>query len=73
MVDTNFMDLHTSGTSGIKAIFENEVIFNNPKNDPYFKIKVVLKFYGDKDRALEKYRDYCQKGKLNDFFLTLKD
>ncbi|GAA7036517.1 hypothetical protein HpCHC95_03150 [Helicobacter pylori] len=31
MVDTNFMDLHTSGTSEIKAIFENEVIFNNPK------------------------------------------
>ncbi len=31
MVNTNFMDLHTSGTSEIKAIFENEVIFNNPK------------------------------------------
>ncbi len=31
MVDTNFMDLHTSGTSEIKAIFENEVVFNNPK------------------------------------------
>ncbi len=45
MVDTNFIDLHTSGTSGIKAIFENEVIFNNPKNNPHFKIKVVLKFY----------------------------
>ncbi len=27
MVDTNFMDLHTSKTSEIKAIFENEVIF----------------------------------------------
>ncbi|GAA8999853.1 hypothetical protein Taitung16_02070 [Helicobacter pylori] len=74
MVDTNFMDLHTSGTSGIKAIFENEVIFNNPKNDPYFKIKVVLKFYGDRDDVGDGYRDYwIQKGKLNDFFLTLKD
>ncbi len=31
MVDTNFMDLHTSGTSEIKAIFENEVIFDTPK------------------------------------------
>ncbi|GAA6915299.1 hypothetical protein HpHNI91_14030 [Helicobacter pylori] len=53
--------------------FFKDKIFN-PKNDPYFKIKVVLKFYGDKDRALEKYRDYwIQKGKLNDFFLTLRD
>ncbi len=31
MVDTNFMDLHTSGTSEIKAIFENEVVFDTPK------------------------------------------
>ncbi|GHQ78748.1 helicase [Helicobacter pylori] len=53
--------------------FFKDKIFN-PKNDPHFKIKVVLKFYGDKDRVLEKYRDYwIQKGKLNDFFLTLKD
>ncbi|GAA9576041.1 DEAD/DEAH box helicase family protein [Helicobacter pylori] len=53
-------------------LFKDKIF--NPKNDPYFKIKVVLKFYGDKDRALEKYRDYwIQKGKLNDFFLTLKD
>lgn len=44
------------------------------KNDPNFKIKVVLKFYGDKDRVGDNYRDYwIQKGKLNDFFLTLKD
>ncbi|GAA7206786.1 DEAD/DEAH box helicase family protein [Helicobacter pylori] len=53
--------------------FFKDKIFN-PKNDPHFKIKVVLKFYGDKDRVLEKYRDYwIKKGKLNDFFLTLKD
>ncbi|GAA8756063.1 hypothetical protein VN1340_04250 [Helicobacter pylori] len=37
MVDTNFMDLHTSGTSEIKAIFENEVIFNNPKPEALLK------------------------------------
>ncbi|OKB15709.1 site-specific DNA-methyltransferase [Helicobacter pylori] len=37
MVDTNFMDLHTSGTSEIKAIFENEVIFNNPKSEALLK------------------------------------
>ncbi|GHP67020.1 helicase [Helicobacter pylori] len=53
--------------------FFKDKIFN-PKNDPHFKIKVVLKFYGDKDRVLEKYRDYwIKKGKLNDFFLTLRD
>ncbi len=45
----------------------------NPKNDPHFKIKVVLKFYGDKDRVPEDYRDdWIKKGKLNDFFLTMK-
>ncbi len=44
------------------------------KNDPNFKIKVVLKFYGDKDRVADNYRDYwIKKGKLNDFFLTMKD
>ncbi|GAA7036523.1 DEAD/DEAH box helicase family protein [Helicobacter pylori] len=53
--------------------FFKDKIFN-PKNDPHFTIKVVLKFYGDKDRVLEKYRDYwIKKGKLNDFFLTLRD
>ncbi len=42
------------------------------KNDPNFKIKVVLKFYGDKDRVPELYRDdWIKKGKLEDFFLTL--
>ncbi len=55
-----------------EELFKDKIF--NPKNDPYFKIKVVLKFYGDKDRVPEKYRDYwIQKGKLNDFFLTLKD
>ncbi len=53
-------------------LFKDKIF--NPKNDPNFKIKVVLKFYGDKDDVGEKYRDYwIQKGKLNDFFLTLKD
>ncbi|GAA8789341.1 DEAD/DEAH box helicase family protein [Helicobacter pylori] len=55
-----------------KHLFKDKIF--NPKNDPYFKIKVVLKFYGDKDDVGEDYRDYwIKKGKLNDFFLTLKD
>ncbi|MFT2709950.1 restriction endonuclease subunit R, partial [Helicobacter pylori] len=53
-------------------LFKDKVF--HPKDDPHFKIKVVLKFYGDKDDVGEKYRDYwIQKGKLNDFFLTLRD
>ncbi|GAA8544429.1 DEAD/DEAH box helicase family protein [Helicobacter pylori] len=53
-------------------LFKDKIF--NPKNDPNLKIKVVLKFYGDKDRVGDNYRDYwIQKGKLNDFFLTLKD
>ncbi|GAA8707405.1 DEAD/DEAH box helicase family protein [Helicobacter pylori] len=53
-------------------LFKDKIF--NPKNDPNFKIKVVLKFYGDKDRVGDNYRDYwIQKGKLNDFFLTMKD
>ncbi len=53
-------------------LFKDKIF--NPKNDPYFKIKVVLKFYGDKDDVGDNYRDYwIQKGKLNDFFLTLRD
>ncbi|WP_154443225.1 DEAD/DEAH box helicase family protein [Helicobacter pylori] len=53
-------------------LFKNKIF--NPKNNPHFKIKVVLKFYGNKDRVGDNYRDYwIQKGKLNDFFLTLKD
>ncbi|GAA8710314.1 DEAD/DEAH box helicase family protein [Helicobacter pylori] len=53
-------------------LFKDKIF--NPKNDPHFKIKVVLKFYGNKDKVADGYRDYwIQKGKLNDFFLTLKD
>ncbi|WJI93751.1 DEAD/DEAH box helicase family protein [Helicobacter pylori] len=53
-----------------KKLFKDKIF--NPKNDPHFKIKVVLKFYGDKDGVADGYRDYwIQKGKLNDFFLTL--
>ncbi|WQT43485.1 DEAD/DEAH box helicase family protein [Helicobacter pylori] len=53
-------------------LFKDKIF--NPENNPHFKIKVVLKFYGDKDRVGDNYRDYwIQKGKLNDFFLTLKD
>ncbi|GAA7363250.1 DEAD/DEAH box helicase family protein [Helicobacter pylori] len=53
-------------------LFKDKIF--NPKNDPHFTIKVVLKFYGDKDDVGEEYKDYwIQKGKLNDFFLTLKD
>ncbi|GAA7219049.1 DEAD/DEAH box helicase family protein [Helicobacter pylori] len=53
-------------------LFKDKVF--HPKDDPHFKIKVVLKFYGDKDDVGEEYKDdWIQKGKLNDFFLTLKD
>ncbi|GAA7904593.1 hypothetical protein HpCOL288_02830 [Helicobacter pylori] len=52
-------------------LFKDKIF--NPKNDPHFKIKVVLKFYGNKDKVADGYRDYwIKKGKLNDFFLTLK-
>lgn len=53
-------------------LFKDKIF--SPKNNPHFKIKVVLKFYGDEDRVGDKYKDdWIQKGKLNDFFLTLKD
>ncbi|WP_120935554.1 DEAD/DEAH box helicase family protein [Helicobacter pylori] len=53
-------------------LFKDKIF--NPKNDPHFKIKVVLKFYGDKDEVGERYRDdWIKKGKLEDFFLALKD
>ncbi|WQW79661.1 DEAD/DEAH box helicase family protein [Helicobacter pylori] len=52
-------------------LFKDKVF--NPKNDPHLKIKVVLKFYGNKDRVPDDYRHYwIKKGKLEDFFLTLK-
>ncbi|WP_367759538.1 DEAD/DEAH box helicase family protein [Helicobacter pylori] len=51
-------------------LFKDKIF--NPKNDPNFKIKVVLKFYGDKDGVGERYRDdWIKKGKLEDFFLTM--
>ncbi len=53
-------------------LFKDKVF--NPKNDPNLKIKVVLKFYGDKDDMGELYRDFwIEKGKLEYFFLDLKD
>ncbi|MGL2804412.1 DEAD/DEAH box helicase family protein [Helicobacter pylori] len=49
-------------------LFKDKIF--NPKNDPNLKIKVVLKFYGDKDDVGERYRDdWIKKGKLKDFFL----
>ncbi|MGL2856997.1 DEAD/DEAH box helicase family protein [Helicobacter pylori] len=53
-----------------KKLFEDKIF--NPKDNPNLKIKVVLKFYGDKDGVGERYRDlWIEKGKLEDFFLTL--
>ncbi len=53
-----------------KHLFKDKIF--NPKNDPNFKIKVVLKFYGNRDDVGEDYRNYwIKKGKLKDFFLTL--
>ncbi|WQX91059.1 DEAD/DEAH box helicase family protein [Helicobacter pylori] len=51
-------------------LFKDKVF--NPKDDPNFKIKVVLKFYGNKDDVGERYRDdWIKEGELKDFFLTL--
>ncbi len=51
-------------------LFKDKVF--SSKDDPHFKIKVVLKFYGNKDGVGERYRDlWIEKGKLEDFFLTL--
>ncbi|TPH99743.1 restriction endonuclease subunit R [Helicobacter pylori] len=63
---------HTSSLRKADAykLFKDKIF--NPKNNPNFKIKVVLKFYGNKDRVPEDYRNYwIQKGKLEDFFLKL--
>ncbi|WP_181329321.1 DEAD/DEAH box helicase family protein [Helicobacter pylori] len=63
---------HTSGLrkADIYKLFKDKVF--TPKDNPHFKIQVVLKFYGDKDKVPDNYRDYwIKKGKLNDFFLTL--
>ncbi|GAA8194902.1 DEAD/DEAH box helicase family protein [Helicobacter pylori] len=52
-------------------LFKDKVF--NPKNDPNLKIKVVLKFYGDKDDVGERYRDlWIEKGKLEYFFSGFK-
>ncbi len=52
-------------------LFKDKIF--NPKDNPHFKIKVVLKFYGDKDGVAERYRDdWIKKRELKDFFLTLK-
>ncbi|GAA8568143.1 hypothetical protein KYTH29_11550 [Helicobacter pylori] len=51
-------------------LFKGKVF--TPKDNPHFKIKVVLKFYGNKDDVGDKYKDdWIQKDKLKDFFLTL--
>ncbi len=53
-------------------LFKDKVF--NPKDNPNLKIKVVLKFYGDKDGVGERYRDFwIEKDKLKDFFLDLQD
>ncbi len=49
-------------------LFKDKIF--NPKDDPNLKIKVVLKFYGDKDDVGERYRDdWIKEGELKDFFL----
>ncbi|GAA7751052.1 DEAD/DEAH box helicase family protein [Helicobacter pylori] len=51
-------------------LFKDKVF--TPKDNPHFKIQVVLKFYGNKDGVGDKYKDdWIQKDKLKDFFLTL--
>ncbi|GAA9663032.1 DEAD/DEAH box helicase family protein [Helicobacter pylori] len=65
---------HTSSLHKADAykLFKDKVF--SSKNDPNFKIKVVLKFYGNKDKVPDDYRNYwIKKGELKDFFLTLKD
>ncbi|EMG91364.1 DEAD/DEAH box helicase family protein [Helicobacter pylori] len=55
-----------------KKLFKDKIF--NPKDNPNLKIKVVLKFYGDKNKVSEGYRDlWIEKDKLKDFFLDLKD
>ncbi|RVY75989.1 restriction endonuclease subunit R [Helicobacter pylori] len=66
----------TEHTSGLRKADPYENLFKDKvfssKNDPNFKIKVVLKFYGDKDDVGERYRDdWIKEGELKDFFLTL--
>ncbi|MFP6151039.1 DEAD/DEAH box helicase family protein [Helicobacter pylori] len=61
---------HTSGLRKADSykLFKDKVF--SSKNDPNLKIKVVLKFYGNKDKVPDDYRDYwIKKGELKDFFL----
>ncbi|PDW90419.1 DEAD/DEAH box helicase family protein [Helicobacter pylori] len=61
---------HTSSLRKADAyqLFKDKVF--SSKNDPNFKIKVVLKFYGNKDDVGERYRDdWIKEGELKDFFL----
>ncbi len=61
---------HTSSLrkANVYKPFKDKVF--RSKNDPQFKIKVVLKFYGNKDDVGERYRDlWIEKGELKDFFL----
>ncbi len=61
---------HTSSLRKADAyqLFKDKVF--SSKNDPNFKIKVVLKFYGNKDRVPDDYRNYwIKEGELKDFFL----
>ncbi|GAA7904488.1 DEAD/DEAH box helicase family protein [Helicobacter pylori] len=49
-------------------LFKDKVF--SSKDDPNFKIKVVLKFYGNKDGVGERYRDdWIKEGELKVFFL----
>ncbi|WQZ93026.1 DEAD/DEAH box helicase family protein [Helicobacter pylori] len=51
-------------------LFKDKIF--SSKDDPNLKIKVVLKFYGNKDDVGERYRDdWIKEGELKDFFLTL--
>ncbi|NHB39216.1 DEAD/DEAH box helicase family protein [Helicobacter pylori] len=68
----------TEHTNGLRKADPYENLFKDKvfssKDDPNLKIKVVLKFYGNKDRVPERYRDdWIKKGKLEYFFLDLKD
>ncbi|RVY63530.1 DEAD/DEAH box helicase family protein [Helicobacter pylori] len=61
---------HTSGLrkADLYKLFKDKVF--TPKDNPHFKIQVVLKFYGNKDRVPELYRDdWIKEGELKDFFL----
>ncbi|WRA76419.1 DEAD/DEAH box helicase family protein [Helicobacter pylori] len=65
---------HTSSLrkADLYKLFKDKVF--TPKDDPNLKIKVVLKFYGNKDRVPDDYKDHwIKKGKLEVFFLDLNN